>query len=154
MKEMVQHSKRLLTRFLAGLVIIITSVVMVNAVTTLSVPNAVTVTFALPAGGVMAVAVPTIDRPILLMGSTHTVGDRGVGHVSLLRANDAPGFLMWTGLESQPSGLTQGFSATAGTHILYIDFAHQVDVQVHNATAIRVRNLSGGARTGRLTMVY
>jgi len=142
------------TRILALLVLGLTSMVLVNATITISVPNAVSFPFNIPAGSTMTIGVPAIDRPILFMGATTTVGDRGVGHVSLLRANAAPGFLMWVGQESQPTAITQGFSATAGTHIVYIDFSHLVNVTVNNATSIRIRNAAGSARAGVVTMIF
>lgn len=142
------------TRVLAMAVFLITSVVLVNAAITVTVPNAASFPFNLPAGGTMAIAVPAVNQPVLLMGATYTVGDRGVGHVSLLRASSAPAFLMWTGLESQPSAITQGFSAALGTHIVFIDFAHDVDVEVHSAAAIRVHNQALALRTGRVTMIW
>jgi len=137
------------------MVILITSVVLVNATMTITLPNAVSFPFNLAPGGTMGIAVPTIDRPVLLMGATHTVGFRGIGHVSILRANAAPGLIMWTGLESAAgSAITSGFSSALGTHVVYIDFAHQVDIQVLNAAGVRVRNGAGAPRAGNVTMIW
>jgi hypothetical protein len=151
----IAKDSRIGSRVLAAIVVLITSVVLVNATTSLTVPNAATYPWTLPPGGSFNVGVPALDRPVFLMGVCTTVGDRGIGQVSILRATAAPGFLMWTGLESAtPSGVTSGFSATPGTHIVYFDFAHTIDVQVLTATAFRVHNTGTSLKTGAITMIW
>ena len=49
----------------------------------------------------------------------------------------------WTGLESHtgyPATITAGANSTPGTHIVFIDGSHSVDVQVASADTIRVHN--------------
>ena len=59
----------------------------------------------------------------------------------------------WVGLDSTAgAAITEGSSGTTGTKIVFIDFAHQVIVEVSGPDAIRVRNASGGQRAGRLTL--
>jgi hypothetical protein len=93
--------------------------------------------------------------PVLVMGVCTTLNYRGAGQVTLLHI---PGsFIEWTGLES-PSGFgcstTCGYSGSAGHHIVYIDYAHQVDIQVAGPDTIRVHNGSGAVRTGNVTLIW
>src|SRR6187551_581893 len=125
-------------RVLALLVVMVTSTVVVKSVTTYPTAEAVSYRYALAPGGSLGATVIGIDRPILLMGCNSTVGNRGIGHVTIQRAFAAPQFLMWVGLESAAGpAITSGFSGVLGTHIVYLDFAHTVDVEVLSAAAIR-----------------
>jgi hypothetical protein len=75
----------------------------------------------------------------------------------LLSIPGTTGFIEWVGLDSTAgAAITQGFSGATGTKILFIDFSHQVQVEVAGpgGSSIRVRNLSGATRTGRLTLTY
>jgi hypothetical protein len=59
------------------------------------------------------------------------------------------------GLES-PAGaaITQGFGGVVGTHIVYLDFSHQVDIEVEDGTSFRVHNGAAAQRTGNVTVVW
>jgi hypothetical protein len=142
-------------RILALLVVLVTSTVVVKSVTTFPTAEAVTYRYSLAPGGSMGATVIGIDRPILLMGCNTTVGNRGIGHVTIQRAFTAPQFLMWVGLESAAgAAITSGFSGALGTHIVYLDFAHTVDIEVLSPAAIRVFNGSGANQTGQITMIW
>lgn len=146
-------------RIAAAIVVLITSVVLVNATMTISVPNAVTYSYSLSPGLQFNVLVPTIDRPVHLMGTCITPGFRGAGHVTLLRAGATPALLMWAGLETEgsagPSIITSGWTAGGtGTHILYLDYGRQCDVEVLGTTAIRVNNGAASHRVGWITMIW
>jgi hypothetical protein len=105
-----------------------------------------------PGANSVAHTVPA-NVPVLVMGVCTSLGVRGVGQVTLLHI---PGFFIeWTGLESPSScGFTCGYSGTAGAHIVYIDYSHQVDIQVASPDTIRVHNGSGALRTGKVTLVW
>jgi len=149
-----------IARLAAVAVVGVTSVVMVNAAQTIIIANAANIPYNLAAGAVSADISVTADRPVLAMGICTTVGVRGVGHVTLLRTGVAPFFIEWTGLESTAgSAITQGFSDTTGTHIVYLDFAHQVELEIVGSagatpTRMRVSNAAGGARTGHVTLIW
>ncbi|HKB89983.1 MAG TPA: hypothetical protein VKC60_05635, partial [Opitutaceae bacterium] len=81
---------------------------------------------------------------------------RGVGQVTMLHV---PGsFLEWVGLEGPnsvaPSTITSGFSGTVGTHIVFLDFAQLVDIQVGSPDAFRVHNAAGVERFGSVTIIW
>jgi len=140
---------------IAGVVAVLTFAVVAHAVQTVTVANASLISYNLAPAGNLVVTVPVVDQPVLVMGCTTTVGTRGVGHVSLLRVSAAPTFLEWVGLESTAgAAIAQGFSATLGTHIVFLDFAHQVDLEVNTATSFRVHNGAAAARAGTVKMIW
>jgi hypothetical protein len=138
---------------LASVVAIITSAVVANATQTITTPNAAFISYNLAAGASSAAITPASNKPVLVMGVCTSLGVRGVGQVSLLHIPSS--FLEWTGLESPFSAsITNGFSGAAGTHIVYIDYSHQVDIQVASPDTIGVHNASGAVRTGNVTLVW
>jgi hypothetical protein len=73
--------------------------------------------------------------------------------VALLRVPSS--FLEWVGLESTAgAAITQGFSGSPGTHIVFIDFSHKVDVEVASPDTIKIHNASTGTATGSVTLVW
>jgi hypothetical protein len=147
--------QRVSVAFLVAVVAILTTVVVTNATQTITTPNATTITYNLAAGAVSAAIAPATNRAVHVMGVQTAVGNRGVGFVELLVTNVAPLFVEWVGLESTAgAAITQGFSAVAGTHIVYIDFAHTVDVEVNTASTIRIHNANAAAQTGSLTLIW
>ena len=63
--------------------------------------------------------------------------------------------ITWVGLES-PNGaaITQGGSSAAGTHIVFINYYHLVDIQVASADTIRVHNSNSTTQVGSVTLVW
>jgi len=148
-------SSRPFALIIAAVIAFTTVAVVANATTTLTVPNAATLTYNLAAGSVSGAIVPATSRPVLVMGTCTTVGFRGVGQVTLLIPSAAPQFVEWVGLESPaPAGITSGFSGAAGAHIVFLDFAHQVELEVRTVNTIRVANAAGAARTGIVTLIW
>jgi len=131
----------------------VTSTDMAEPAAPLAVLNKIVLNYSLAPGANSATITPVANRPVLVMGVCTSLGVRGVGQVTLLHIPSS--FLEWTGLES-PFGasITNGYSGTAGTHIVYIDYSHQVDIQVASSDTIRVHNGSGALRTGNVTLVW
>ena len=157
-KMRIQKSSRPLVILLAAVVVIITSIVVANATQTITTPNAASISYSLAASANSAAITPATNKPVLLMGCTTTLGQaKGVGQVSLLHIPSA-GF-EWTGLESPTnvSGgatITSGLNNAAGTHIVYIDSSHLVQIQVTTADTILIHNGSSIAVTGNVTLVW
>ena len=138
---------------MATVVAIITSMVVANATQTFATPNAAYISYSLVAGANSAPITPATNRSVLVMGCCTTTGIRGVGQVSLFHIPS--GGMIWVGLESfSPAAVTSGVSNVAGTHIVYIDSGHQVDIQVSTVDTIRVHNGSAGTRDGNVTLVW
>ena len=138
---------------LATVVAIITSIVVANATQTITTPNAATVSYNLAGGANSAAITPATNRWVLVGGCCTTSIDGGVGQVSLLHLPSTS--ITWVGLESPGSAaITSGASATAGSHIVYIDSSHSVDIQTASADTIRVHNGFPGAVTGNVTLVW
>ena len=140
---------------LAAVVAIITSAVVANATQTTTTPNAAKVTYNLAAGANSAVITPATNTSVLVMGCCTTTGVLATGHVSLLHS---PGILMaWTGVESHsgmPTTFASGTGDGPGAHIVFIDAAHVVDIQMATVDTIRVHNGAGTTRAGNVTLVW
>jgi hypothetical protein len=147
------HISKLLPLLLAGLVGTITVAVAVQTTQVITTPNGAIIGYNLAPGANSGAIKPAASQAVHVMGVQNTIGFRGVGDVTLLRV---PGsFLEWVGLES-PSGaaITSGFSGTPGTHIVFLDFSHQVDIQVDTTDTFRIHNGSTGLRTGNVTLIW
>jgi hypothetical protein len=147
---------------LATVVAIVTLSVIVHATQVMITANKVFLSYNLATGASTAPITPAANQSVLVMG-TETAGDDcsqpGVGQVTLLRDTMSSTFaapaLVWTGLESPfAAAITSGSSSTAGTHILYIDTGHRVDLEVNNANTFIVHNTSCGTMKGNITMIW
>jgi hypothetical protein len=115
--------------------------------------SAISYTYNLAAGQSTKLQDVPQDRPVFLMGYCDTLGFRGVGQVVI--ECEPNSFLQWVGLNSNDSGtITQGFSGTAGTHIVQIDFSGDVNINVADANDFEITNTSGGERSGSIVMLY
>ena len=122
-------------------------------VITITVPQERDINYNLPAGAISAPITLPANQAVFVMGVQTALGFRGVGQVTLLRI--AGSFIEWVGLESTAGAvITQGFSGVAGTHILFLDFSHQVSIEVASPDTIRIHNGSIGIRTGQVKMIY
>jgi hypothetical protein len=140
---------------LATVVAIITSIVVANATQTITTPNAAFISFNLAAGANSAPITPATNRSVLVMGCTTRISFPGVGQVSLIHIPS--NVMQWVGLESfngSTARFVQGLSATAGTHIVYIDFSNLVDIQVASADTIRVHNGDTNTLAGNVTLIW
>jgi hypothetical protein len=144
---------RITRPLLTGLVLVLTLGVIVQALQTIKIPNAALFSYDLAPGTDSFLVTPAPSQPVVVMGVQNELGDRGVGGVTMLRVPAS--FLEWEGLES-PAGaaITSGFSATAGTHIVYLDFSHRVDIRVASADAFLIHNGNTIPMSGRATLIW
>jgi hypothetical protein len=144
---------RFSTLLLAGGVAVVALSIGVHATQTITVPNALRVTYNLAAGATSAAVNPAESVPVLVMGIQNNLGYRGVGQVTMLHVPSS--FLEWTGVESPAAAaITSGFSGTAGTHILYIDYSHLVDLQVAGTDTFYIHNANTIAMAGQVTLIW
>ena len=117
-------------------------------------PQEMTITYSLAPGASSAPITPAAGQAVLVMGVQTQFGFWGVGQVTMLRV--ASSFLAWTGLESPGgSSIAQGISKTPGTHILFLDDTHQVDLQVSNGgDSFVVHNASASQAAGSVTLIW
>jgi hypothetical protein len=151
----IQKNSRPLVILLATAVVILTTMVVANASQTFATPNAAKITYNLAPNANSAPITPAANTSVLVMGCCTTTGLLAVGHVSLLHT---PGTLMaWTGVESHsgmPTTFASGTSDAPGAHIVFIDAAHVVDIQMASVDTIRVHNGSAGTRAGNVTLIW
>ena len=144
---------RVCTALLTAFVALTALSIGVHATQTITTPNASKITYNLNAGASSAAVNPAESTPVLVMGVQNNLGYRGVGQVSMLHV--ASSFLEWTGIESPASAaITSGFSGTAGTHIVYLDYSHLVDIQVASTDTFIIHNANSIAMSGVVTMVW
>ena len=144
---------RIMTLLVAGFVAVVTLNVATHATQTISTPNAAKVSYNLAAGASSTAVTPAESVPVLVMGVQNNLGYRGVGHVSLLHVPSS--FLEWSGIESPASAtITSGFSGTAGTHIVYLDYSHLVDIQVASTDTFIIHNANSSSMSGIVTLVW
>jgi hypothetical protein len=144
---------RFFTLLLAAAVVFATMAVTVHAAQTISTPNEVVLNYNVAAGANGVAVTPAANVPVFVQGVQTAVGFRGVGHVSMLHVPSS--FLEWTGIESPAAAaITSGFSSVAGTHIVYLDFSHLVDIQVDTADSFRIHNGNTVAQTGQVTLIW
>jgi hypothetical protein len=144
---------RLYTLLLTGFVAVVALSIGVHATQTITAPNASKVTYNLAAGASSAAVNPAESVPVLVMGVQNNLGYRGVGQVSMLHVPSS--FLEWTGIESPASAaITSGFSGTAGTHIVYLDYSHLVDIQVASTDTFVIHNANAIAMSGVVTLIW
>jgi len=141
---------------MATVVAIITSMVVANATQTITTPNAVNITYSLAAGANSAVITPAINKPVLVMGCCTVFDHQGVSQVSLLHFSvSGIVFIAWFGLDTTtPATVTTGSTSTTGTHIVYIESTHEVEIQVASADTIRVHNGAAATRAGNVTLIW
>src|SRR5205814_563698 len=113
---------------MATVVAIITSMVAANATQTITAPNAAFISYSLAPGTNGAPITPATNRWVLVGGCCTTTNVRGVGQMSLLHV-PSNGF-NWVGLEPWlGAAITSGVTQGGGTHMVYIDSTHFVDIQ-------------------------
>ena len=125
---------------------------------TITVPQEKNITYNLAAGAISPLITLPANQAVFLMGVNRTIGYRGVGQVTLLKipsTDPSGGFIEWVGLESTfGAAITDGFSSVPGTHILFIDYDHQVAIEVGSPDTIRIHNASTIQHTGHVKLIY
>jgi hypothetical protein len=138
----------------AMLVATLTIAVVKAAFATVLTTNAGIFLFNLNAGGDSGAITPPGNVPVFVMGNTTTTGDVGSSEMTVVNSAGHDNELVWSGLESNGGGPAAGFNPTANTHIIYIDFAHCVDLRVVNGTSFDVHNGCGFAVSGHVTELF
>jgi hypothetical protein len=144
---------RFYTLLLTAFVAVVALSIGVHATQTISTPNAAKVTYTLAAGASSSAVNPSESTPVLVMGVQNNLGYRGVGQVTMLHVPSS--FLEWTGIESPAAAaITSGFSGTAGTHVLYLDYSHLVDIQVASTDTFIIHNANSISMAGVVTLIW
>ena len=138
----------------AVLVAALTLATTARAVQTISTPNAALYSYNLAPNTSSGAISPVANQAVHVMGVQTTTGYRGVGHVTMLHI--AGQFLEWVGLESpSAAAITSGFSGAAGTHILWLDYSHTVDLRVNNADSFVIHNgATINPAAGNVTLIW
>jgi hypothetical protein len=151
----ISKARRMTTVLLSALVAVLAGAVFKQAFAVVEGPNALLVNYSIAPGANSTAITIAENESVFVMGCQTAVGYRGIGSVSMLHI---PGsFLEWVGLESPtPSSITSGFSGVAGTHVVYLDYSHLVDIEVHSPDTFVVQNSASSpiTATGSVTIIW
>lgn len=149
----ISRSSRVSRLLLAAFVAVVALNIGMHATQTISTPNASKISYNLAAGASSTTVNPAENVPVLVMGVQNNLGYRGVGQVTMLHVPSS--FLEWSGIESPASAtITSGFSGAAGTHVLYLDYSHLVDIQVESTDTFIIHNANSIAMAGVVTLIW
>ena len=156
-KIQIQKHLQWLAILLAAVVAIITSAVVANATQTITTPNAVRIAYSLAGSGNSAAITPATNTSVLVMGCNTSTNPSAGAQVSLMHIPG--GGMIWAGLEGRGESattttITAGAGDTAGTHIVYIDAHHLVDIQVASADTIKIHNGNSPTQVGSVTLIW
>jgi hypothetical protein len=117
--------------------------------------------YTIPVGGKQTeIMMPVANRPIHIMVTSVATSNAGMASGTIYRAaNDGNNYLMWladdiASNESSTASISQGATATQGTHIMYADYMGWVDVQVQNDSHIQILNNGTHTATVVVTLMY
>ena len=135
------------------LVLMILAGVVSHAAVTFTTPNSTILPYSLGPLGASVAITPPANTSVLMMGTNTNTTNFGIGTVTLVHI---PGTMIrWVGLESPPiATITQGGSTVTGTHVVYLDYNHNVSVQIVSADQIFVVNTSAINQTGTLKEIW
>ena len=138
----------------ASFVVIMTVAEVVGRATTiLTTPNTAVIAYSLTAGATSAAITPAASTGVLLVGTNTNSTNFSVGSISLVHISGT--LIRWVGLEAPPSAtITQGGSTSPGTHVVYLDSSHQVDVEILSADQLVVHNKATSTQTGTVKLIW
>ena len=111
------------------------------------------ISYSVAAGATKAIFLPAINTPIQVSCSQNAAQDVGVGQATIIRSTTDSG-LIWVGFDVATGAITKGYSSSAGTHIVWCDYAGDVDIEVLSATEIQVKNGYSSTVSGVVMFVY
>ena len=124
-----------------------------KAATSLATANVAVVNYNLGAGGTTPGITPPAGTAVLLMGTNTTSTNFSVGSVNLVHIAGTQ--IRWVGLESPPSAsIVRGGSTTPGTHVVYLDYNHQVDVEILSADQFAIHNKATTTQAGSVKEIW
>jgi hypothetical protein len=123
--------------------------------------QSINITFSLAAGASTAPIILPVNRPVEIIATDTTGGSRGISQVTIFGTASAVA-LWWNGLDAptSPSGgasISSGSSDTPGTHIVFLDFSHTVDLEVNNGISIIVHSTGAtpqNPQAGFVTLMF
>ena len=138
----------------AALVATLTCAVAAHALQSATTANAMTVHYSLGAGANSGAITPIANDPVFVMGCQVETGNVGSSDMTVVNSAGFDNELVWSGLKSNGGGVTKGFSTAFGTHIMFIDYTHVVQLEVNNPTSFIVHNGAGSTQVGNVTLFW
>ena len=141
----------------AAAVAAVTFAVTAHAVQSLTIANEFTMAYTLDVDGSSVPITTVANLPVLVMGDQTFTEDVGSSDMTVVNSAGRDNELVWSGLEWSGKRWGRcycGLQPDRGHHIMYIDFAHCVELQVNDATSFRVHNNCPFAAAGRVTEIW
>jgi hypothetical protein len=123
-----------------------------EAASTITAPNSSVVSFSLTAGGTSAGFTPPTGSGVLLLAMDTTTANFGVGNISLAHITGTE--IRWVGQESSTGAITHGGTTAPGTHVVYLDASHKVDLEILSADSLVIHNGMTTTQAGKVTMIW
>jgi hypothetical protein len=129
----------------------LTEVVGKAAITAIT-PNAAVVSYSLAPGATSAGITPVTNQAVLVLGADTTNTDFGASMVTL---NHMPTLGMrWVGIEPATGTIVHTGSTAVGAHIIWIDQANKVGLQVLSADEFVIHNGGTTIHTGSVKLIW
>jgi len=123
-----------------------------EAAITITAPNTTVVNYTLAPGATSAAIEPPSTSAVLLGGISSTAGNFGVGTINLVHITST--VINWVGQESATGAITHGGTTTPGTHVVFLDASHKVDVEILSADELVVHNAAATTETGKIKLIW
>jgi hypothetical protein len=138
----------------AAVVATLTCAVAAHAVQTITTANAATVAYNLAGGAISAPITPPANLPVFVMADQIlATGCVGSSDMTVVNSAGQSNALVWNGIEDG-GGFTPGISAVFGTHMMFIDLCHSVQIEVFNKTSFVVANGAAIVQKGNVTEIW
>jgi hypothetical protein len=100
-----------------------------------------------------AITVPIANSPVMMSCTQNVAGNVGEGQATIIRsATDVA--LDWVGFDFFTAAISAHFSTVNGTHIIWCDNGGFVDIEVVDATRVKVHNATPALQSGVIMFVY
>lgn len=124
-----------------------------KAAVTFTAPNSATINYTLAPGATSSAITPATNQPVILIGSNTDSTNFSVSNITLVHIPST--MIRWVGLESAPSStVIHGGSTTPGTHVVYLDNLHKVDVEIFSTDQVVIHNANTVSETGSLKLIW
>jgi hypothetical protein len=137
----------------AVLVLFSVAEVVSKAAVTFATANSSIAPYTLAAGATSGGITPPANTPVVMMGSNTTATNFSIASVNVVHVPSTQ--IRWVGLESPPSAaIVQGATSTPGTHVMYLDYNHQVDLEILSADQVVIHNAATTTQTGTVKLIW
>jgi hypothetical protein len=123
-----------------------------KAAITVTTPNSAVVNYSLAPGATSSGITPVTNQPVIVIGADTTNTDFGVSTVTLIHVPSLG--MRWVGIEPTSGTIVHTGSTAVGAHIIWIDFANKIGIQVLSADEFVIHNGGTTIHTGSVKLIW